>query len=139
MIQLFLLIKYRSGSPAQLTELVHRASVENLSLEVLEPVRVIYLVASPRYTGHHISEIIIIIIFNIIKSIHLHIILIIIKSKTIVTFQWDPTLHQSTSVHMKCSPPPMLVKSLVSTNSSTPFMPLSPARMMNCPVGDQNR
>ena len=33
----------------------------------------------------------------------------------------------------------MLVKSLVSIYSSTPFMLLSPARIMNWPVGDQNR
>ena len=79
-----------------LTELVHRVSLENLSLKIPEPVRVMHLVAPPRHTGHHVSEIIIIIIFNIIKSIHLHIILIIIKSKTIVTFQWDPTLHLCT-------------------------------------------
>merc|ERR1719438_563382 len=50
-----------------------------------------------------------------------------------------PVGSHSTSVHMKCSPTPMLVKSLVSMNSRTPFMLLSPAKTTNCPVGAQNR
>ena len=50
-----------------------------------------------------------------------------------------PVGSHSTSVHMKCSLVPMLVKSLVSMNSNTPFMLLRPASTTNCPVGAQNR
>ena len=37
------------------------------------------------------------------------------------------------SVHMKCSPEFMTVKSAVSMNSNTPFMFLMPANTMNWP------
>ena len=60
------LVKRKSGEkcaalfiprpPDKLAELLHGAPLQDLALEVPEPVGVVHLVTPPGHTGHHISS-----------------------------------------------------------------------------------
>ena len=134
--------------PDKLTELLHRAPLQDFPLEVPQPVGVVHLVTPPRHSSHHISPWKI----GVLNGTN--------QRKTMTNRKNrkknQPVGSHSTSVHMKCSPPPIEVKSAVSTNSNTPFIcripeiinnniqprevgETVPARMTNCPVGHQKR